>query len=461
MIIEKNETEFSGSAEAVRQRNSGKELYAYVITFGCQQNEADSEIIRGMAVNMGYSLTDKPEKADLIVMNTCAIREHAEMKALSTLGLYKALKKAKPELAIGVVGCMAAERGTVERLKCDFHYVSFAIQPNMLYKLPTVLLSYLENGKRTFVIDEDKGDIIESLPTVRRDANRAYVSIMYGCNNFCSYCIVPYVRGRERSRSSEAVINECRALAESGIKEITLLGQNVNSYRSDMDFPTLLSAIAQIDGDFVVRFMTSHPKDASSELIGVMKKYSGKIAPFFHLPLQSGSNAILKAMNRTYDRERYLSVVSALREAIPDIVLSTDVIIGFPGESDADFADTMDILKRVRFDNVYSFLYSPRAGTRAASMTNTVPDTVKDARMSELLSVQDEIALECNMAYVGKCVRVLIESVSKKGNTFSARTIGGKLVHFSSDVCTVGEFVNVKITRAGAYELFAVTTDKI
>lgn len=455
MIIDKKETDFSESAEAVRRRNFGKEPLAYVITFGCQQNEADSEIIRGMAVNMGYAITQKPEDADLIVMNTCAIREHAEMKALSTLGLYKALKKAKPELAIGVVGCMAAESGTVQRLKCDFHYVAFAIQPNMLYKLPSVLLDYLENGKRSFIIGEDKGDIVESLPTVRTDGNRAYVSVMYGCNNFCSYCIVPYVRGRERSRSSATVLNECRELAEIGVREITLLGQNVNSYRSDMDFPSLLEEIAKIDGDFIIRFMTSHPKDASLELIEVMRKYKGKIAPFFHLPLQSGSNTILRSMNRTYDRERYLSVVSALREAIPDIVLSTDVIIGFPGETDEDFAATMDILKRVRFDNVYSFLYSPREGTRAAKMTNTVPEEVKNARMKELLSVQDEIALERNLLYVGKTERVLVESVSKKGSAFTSRTAGGKLVHFTSDKCEIGDLINVKITRAGAYELFA------
>jgi tRNA-2-methylthio-N6-dimethylallyladenosine synthase len=233
------------------------------------------------------------------------------------------------------------------------------------------------------------------------------------------------------------------------------LGQNVNSYRSDIDFPTLLSEIAEIDGDFLIRFMTSHPKDASLKLIEVMRKYKGKIAPFFHLPLQSGSDTILKSMNRTYNRERYLSVVSALREAIPDIVLSTDVIIGFPGETDEDFAATMDILKRVRFDNVYSFLYSPREGTRAAKMTNTVPEEVKNERMKELLSAQDEIALERNLLYVGKTERVLVESVSKKGSAFTSRTAGGKLVHFTSDKCEIGDFINVKITRAGAYELFA------
>lgn len=456
MIINKQDTDYLESVKAVRERIAGCGKLAAVITFGCQQNEADSERIRGMTIDMGYGLTDDPSAADLIVVNTCAIRAHAEEKALSTLGGFRALKRKNPDLIVGVVGCMAAEPTVAEKLKCDFHYVSFTLEPNMLHKLPSAVLRYIDERRRTFVLGEDKGDVIEDIPVKRRGGGRALVSIMYGCNNFCSYCIVPYVRGRERSRESTAVIRECRELAADGIKEITLLGQNVNSYQSDMNFPELLSEIARIPGDFIIRFMTSHPKDASAELIRVMKENRGKIAPFFHLPLQSGSNAILKQMNRTYDRDRYLEVASALREAIPDIALSTDVIIGFPGETDADFADTLDVLRRVRFDNVYSFLYSPREGTRAARMENTVPDEVKNARMKELLMLQDGIALERNLPYENRTVRVLVEGVSKRdGSKYSARTDTGKLVHFSSERKLVGEFTTVRITKAGAYELFA------
>ncbi len=456
MIINLNETDYDVVTSKVRRYTSNPKLRAHVMTFGCQQNEADSEKIRGMIKDMGYELSEDYKVCDLIIVNTCAIREHAEMKALSTLGNFRAVKKNNPSLIVGVVGCMAAEYGICEKLKKDFHYVSFTAEPNMLHKIPVLVLNSIEENKRTFVIGEDKGDIAEGLPVVRIGGHKAWVSIMYGCNNFCSYCIVPYVRGRERSRDSKTVIEECRALASEGIKEITLLGQNVNSYKSDMSFAELMENIANIPGDFIIRFMTSHPKDASDELIDVMKRHFGKIAPFFHLPLQSGSNKILKKMNRTYDRERYLSVVNKLREAIPDIALSTDVIIGFPGESDEDFTDTMDILRSVRFDVVYSFLYSPREGTKAAQMTDTVDEKIKNARMKELLSLQDEISYEKNLPYVGKRVRVLVDSLSKRAreNTYTARTPGNKLVHFRCEENHIGEFAEIEIEKAGAYDLF-------
>ncbi len=460
MILSINDTGYKELADRVRAHALPLGLRAYVMTFGCQQNEADSEKIRGIVLDMGYTLSDNYEECDLILMNTCAIRAHAEMKALSMLGNFRALKKKNQSLIIGVLGCMAAEKGICEKLKKDFHYVSFTIEPNMLHNLPLLTLRYIEENKRSFIIGEDVGNIVEGSPVHRIGGHKAWVSIMYGCNNFCSYCIVPYVRGRERSRESSHIINECRELVSEGVKEITLLGQNVNSYKSDMSFAELLESIAKISGDFIIRFMTSHPKDASDELISVMGRYTGKIAPFFHLPLQSGSDKILKEMNRTYNSEQYLTLVKKLRKAIPNIALSTDVIIGFPSESDEDFQRTMEILKSVRFDVVYSFIYSPREGTRAALMTDTVSNEIKNKRMKELLALQDVISYEMNLPYVGKRERVLVDSVSKKAdeNTYTARTSSNKLVHFKSDKNKIGEFVEVEIERAGAYDLFAKTT---
>ena len=458
MIHDIKDTEYESAVRTVRERVKFSSPKAHVMTFGCQQNEADSEKVRGMLIDMGYIISDDYTECDVIIVNTCAIREHAEMKALSMLGNFRAVKRKNQTLMVGVIGCMAAEPTVVNKLKTDFHYVTFTIEPNMLHTLPSLILKNLENKKRSFVLGEDMGDIVEGAPIFRGSKSKAWVSIMYGCNNFCSYCIVPYVRGRERSRDSKVILDECRALAEDGIKEITLLGQNVNSYKSDITFASLLEKIAQISGDFIIRFMTSHPKDVSNELISVMAKYKGKIAPYFHLPLQSGSDNILKAMNRTYDTKRYLEVVSKLKNAIPDISLSTDIIIGFPGESEEDFENTMRILKEVRFDMVYSFLYSPREGTKAAKMENFVKEEDKNNRMSMLLKEQDIISYEKNLPYLEKIERVLVESKSEKGgkDIYTARTGSNKLVHFKSDIDYIGKFIDVKIERIGAFDLFAV-----
>lgn len=454
----------TGSAfflERVRELNLDLTPNFCVITFGCQQNKADSEKIKGMAIKMGYYETENPDDADLLILNTCAIREHAEMKSLSMLGRFKILKRKNPDLIIGLCGCMAAEPHKAEKLKEDFHYVSFTVEPNMLYRIPELVYSYKVNRKRSFVFGTDDGGITEGIPTVSTNGYQALVSIMYGCNNFCSYCIVPYVRGRERSRASDKVLEEARGLVSNGVKEITLLGQNVNSYKSDISFAELVEKIADIPGDFIIRFMTSHPKDVSDELIKVMAKYKGKVAPCFHLPLQSGSNKILKAMNRTYTRERFLEVVSSLRSHIPGIVLSTDIIIGFPGESDEDFEDTVDILSRVQFDLVYSFLYSPREGTPASKMQNRVSPEVMHNRMNRLLALQDGISLKKNEEYLNKTVRVLVDSVSVRDdvNIANARTDSGKLVHFESDRDLVGKFVYVEIDRVGAFDLFGKEKD--
>ncbi len=448
--------------EKVRLLISGRGLRASVVTFGCQQNEADSERILGILTSMGYEKCDSPVVADIVIVNTCAIRDHAEMKALSLLGSFKENKKRNPDFILGVCGCMANEKHITDKLKKDFHYVTFTLEPGKYDLIPELVYVSLTDKKRSFVFGDDMPDIVEDIPVRRSSAHKAWVSVMYGCNNFCSYCIVPYVRGRERSRASADVIRECRELILDGVKEITLLGQNVNSYHSDITFPELLGEIASIDGDFIIRFMTSHPKDTSDELIEIMAKYSPKIAPFFHLPLQSGSNSILKAMNRTYDREQYLSIAKKLKKTIPSIALSTDVIVGFPGECEEDFRDTLGVIKEIEFDNVYAFIYSPRNGTRAAQMSNRVANDICHDRLERLLAIQDGIALKKNMPYENTIQRVLVDSSSLYlGKTvYNGRTLTGKLVHFTSRRECIGEFVSVKINKANAYDLLGEIIEK-
>ncbi len=457
MNININDDQIKTAITAVKVILHSEEKFAHVITLGCQQNEADSEKIRGMARMMGYEITDTPDKADLIVVNTCAVRQHAELKAFSVIGNFKARKAQNPEAVIAVVGCMAAEPHVAEKIKKSYPFVSFTLEPGMIYKFPELLLRALREKKRSFLFDSDEGNIVEGIEPVRASAHRAWVSVMYGCNNFCSYCIVPYVRGRERSRDSAVVISECKDLIAAGYREITLLGQNVNSYKSDMDFADLLESVAKIPGDFVLRFMTSHPKDVSDKLIEVVGKYTGKIAPSFHLPLQSGSDSILKVMNRTYTTEKFLDTVRKLRSTVPAISITSDIIVGFPGETEEDFSATLNMLSTVRFDMVYSFIFSPREGTKAAKMENQIDSSVKSERMSRLLALQDDIAHENNEAYVGTIQRVLVDSISKRSDSsvYSARTLTNKLVHFESNENHIGKFIDVKITRAGAYDLFA------
>ncbi len=455
MILDYRSERAAEYSTRVKALISDKKRYYYVYTFGCQQNEADSEKIRAMAEEMGYFSAESADAADLVIVNTCAIRDHAERKVLSLLGNFRAKKKSDQDFILGVVGCMAAEPKVKDTIKNKFPYVTFTAEPNMLHRIPELIYTYINDRKRRFVFGEDQGDIIEGIDPVRRDKHKAWVSIMYGCNNFCTYCIVPYVRGRERSRRSSDIINECRKLIESGTKEITLLGQNVNSYSSDTDFPGLLSKIAETDGDFLIRFMTSHPKDTSDKLIEVMAKYKEKIAPYFHLPLQSGSDLVLKRMNRTYTRERFLEIVKKLRSSIPDICLSTDVIVGFPGESEDDFSDTLDVLKQAEFDSVYAFLYSPREGTPASKMEDQIPEEVKSERIKRLFAIQDEISYNRNLPYRGKCVRVLVDSSDDRGGVriYNGRTDTNKLVHFTAESVNIGEFTNVKIEKTAAFDL--------
>lgn len=456
MILNFDSTEMASYVEGVKRYNAGEVKFAHVITFGCQQNEADSEKIRALVTQMGYALTDIPAEASLIILNTCAIREHAEAKALSMLGRLKEIGKIRDNLIIGVAGCMAAEPHVAKKIKRDFRYVNFTVEPNMLYTIPKLVYDAITESERSFVYGKDEGNIIEGITPVRTGGHRAWVSIMYGCNNFCSYCIVPYVRGRERSRASADVIRECEELVKNGCKEITLLGQNVNSYRSDVSFAGLLEKIAGIDGDFIIRFMTSHPKDASDELIEVMAKYTPKIAPYFHLPLQSGSDRILSLMNRRYTRERFLSVARQLKEKIPGIAISTDIIVGFPSETDSDFEDTVSILKEVKFDLIYAFIYSPREGTPAAKIAQRIPKSVSGPRLTRLLELEEKISESINEGYLGSEQRVLVDWVECNDGvrTAFARTPSNKRVRFEVENDNTGYFVNVKIERAGAFDLF-------
>ncbi len=420
---------------------------AFIHTFGCQQNEADSEKIRGILASLGYGVAKVYQDADIIILNTCAIRKHAEDKALSMLGNFRALKKHNPELVIGVCGCMAAEEHVAMKIKTDFPYVTFTLEPNSIDKIPELLYSFISDSKRSFVLPLEVSDISEGIPTARKSRYSAWVSIMYGCNNFCSYCIVPYVRGRERSRLSDEVINECRALINEGYKEITLLGQNVNSYKSDVDFPTLIESIAKLDGDFRLSFMTSHPKDVSDRLIEVMARYRDKIMPYFHLPLQSGSDRVLKAMNRTYTAQKFLSTVEKLRAAIPDVVLSTDVIVGFPGESDEDFESTLSVVKKAEFDMAYSFIYSKREGTRAATMDGQIDKSTASERLKRLVELCEAIAEEKNKRHIGKTLRVLINK--KEDKLYVGKSDYGITVRFSAtEPQSIGEFTKIKVTDA-------------
>ena len=450
------------------KETTGEVKYAFVQTFGCQQNEADSEKIAGMCLSMGYEICSEPALADLIMVNTCAVREHAEQKALSIIGQYKHLKAAKPDMLIGVCGCMVTQEHRKENIKHSYPYVDFVLGTSSLHRLPELIYTKMKKGKRLYCPEEKEYLVAEGLPIYRESSYRAWVSIMYGCNNFCTYCIVPYVRGRERSRRPEDIIAEVKGLVEAGYKDITLLGQNVNSYGKDAksddgeiyDFADLLADIDKIEGDYHIRFMTSHPKDASEKLIDVIAS-SKHVAHQFHLPMQSGSDRILKAMNRHYDTEKYLRTVDYLREKVPDVTISSDIIVGFPGESDEDFEATLEMLRKVRFDMTYSFIYSPRKDTPAAAMECQIPDAIKGERMNRLLETQNEIALEKNKPLENKILRVLCDGKSKNNeNVYSGRTEGNKIVLFDGNESDTGKFIDILITRAETFALYGEKVEK-
>ena len=447
-----------GCMAQIRSRIEGTGQKFCVLTFGCQQNEADSERLAGMAEQMGYAVTASPEEADVILVNTCAVREHAELKTLSITGQFKHLKEKKPALLIGMCGCMVSQEHRREDVKTKYPYVDFLFGTSRLYEFPRILLEAMTLKGRVICTLDEESNIAEGLPARRESSFKAWVSIMYGCNNFCTYCVVPYVRGRERSRHREDILREVEELADAGYREITLLGQNVNSYGSDIGdgygFTELLNDICRIDGDFLVRFMTSHPKDVPHKLIDTIAA-NPKIARQFHLPLQAGSNRVLEAMNRRYTRESYLETVSYLREKVPEIALTTDIIVGFPTETEEEFDETLDMLRRVSYDNIYSFIYSPRKGTAAAVMEGQIPDDVKSRRFARLLDVQNEISRGKNRAYVGKTVRVLVEGRSKTDpERLTGRTGQNRLVHFRGDDSLIGRYADVRVTGAETHALF-------
>ena len=431
---------------------------AFVLTLGCQQNEADSEKLCGMAEACGYEITDNAEEASLIMVNTCAIREHAEQRALSLVGQYKHLKAKNSELVIVVCGCMVVQEHRIEDIRRRYPYVDILFGTSSLHRFPSLLFEKLTRKKRVLVGDESVYAVAEGIPIRRESTFRAWVSVMYGCNNFCSYCIVPYVRGRERSRAKEAIVEEVRELVTAGYRDITLLGQNVNSYGKDRaegyDFADLLAELDTIEGDYWLHFMTSHPKDATRKLVDVMAA-SRHVAHHFHLPMQSGSDRVLHAMNRRYTFEKYSETLSYIRERMPDATVTSDLIVGFPDETEEDFAATLEALRICRFDMIYSFLYSPRKGTPAAEMENQIPPAVKSERYERLLAVQNDIALAANETLVGKTVRVLCDGVSKNNeNVYSGRTEGGKIVFFDATVEDTGRFLSVAVERAEPFALY-------
>ena len=434
---------------------------AYVETYGCQQNEADSERIRGLLSECGYRITDTAEGADVVVMNTCAIREHAEQRVFGNLGALTHTKRRHKGQKIFLCGCMAGQQHVSDRIKNSYHHVDGVFSTHHLWQFPEILHRVLTTGKRVFYVEDEAGSIAEGLPQLRDNALKAWVSIMYGCNNFCTYCIVPYVRGRERSRKPEDILAECTALIDSGCKEITLLGQNVNSYGKDLDckidFADLLAKIAAIPGDFLIRFMTSHPKDASKKLFDTMAA-NPKIAKQLHLPFQSGSSRVLKAMNRHYDRETYLEKVNYAKSVMPDLVLTSDVIVGFPGETEEDFNETLSLIQQVRYDSLFTFIFSPRKGTPAATMDDPTTKGEKNHRFDQLCQLQNTISEDMHKAYIGQTLRCLVDGQDK--NMLTARTEGGRLVRFAGSEDLIGRYMPITITGSTTWSLTGKLPEK-
>ena len=421
----------------------------HIVTYGCQMNAHDSETIAGMLEQMGMTEAAAREDADFVLYNTCCVRENAERRALGNVGWLKELKKVKPELIVGVCGCMVQQDGMAQKLIKRYPFVDIAFGTHNLPELPGMFKKLLDSRERVVSVLDTDGMIAEGLPVKRAGGLMAYVTIMYGCDNFCSYCIVPYVRGRERSRLPEDILREVEQLKTEGVKEIMLLGQNVNSYAGGgIDFAELLRRVDDI-GIERVRFMTSHPKDLSDRLIDVMAN-SKHICHQLHLPVQHGSNRVLSAMNRCYTREHYLGVVKRLRDAMPDIGLTTDLIVGFPGETEEDFNQTIDLVRQVRYDSAYTFIYSPRQGTVAAEMPNQVDEETAKRRIHELIAVQEQITAETYAAQVGHVENVLCEGVSARSERqITGRTQRGITVNFDGSADMVGSVVPVMITGAG------------
>ena len=428
-------------------------LTYHIESYGCQMNEHDSEKIAGMMEEMGYAKAEDKSKADFIIFNTCCIREHAEQRVYGNIGALKKRKDENPKLMIGVCGCMMQQKDAGRKLFKRFPFVDIVFGTNELHRFP-LLFEEAYHGERTLQVRDMDGEIAEGLPVCRNSTFSTFTNITYGCNNFCSYCIVPYVRGRERSRNSADIVNEVKGLALAGFKEVTLLGQNVNSYKGDgetTDFPALLRMVHdQVPELKRIRFMTSHPKDLSSGLIDAMAELP-RVCKHIHLPVQSGSSRILKLMNRSYNREKYLHQVALAKRYMPDLVLTTDIIVGFPGETEEEFEDTLRLIARVRYDALFTFIFSPRGGTPAASMPDPTPKEEKNRRFDRLVALQNRISEEKHRAYIGRTFRVLIDG--RDGDLLTARTDGGRLVRLSGGDGLIGQFRDVRITGSTTWSL--------
>ena len=442
--------------DELKEKDNVKKHF-YIETWGCQMNEEDSEKLSGMLKRVGYTKTENKEDAGIILFNTCCVRENAENKVFGNLGSLKHLKKENPDLIIGICGCMMQQEGMADKILKEFPYVNIVFGTHNAYKFPEYLNRVRTEGVQIKEIFNKETDIVEGLPIDRESSVKAFVTIMYGCNNFCTYCIVPYVRGRERSRKPEDILKEIRELVAQGYKEITLLGQNVNSYgkglEEDVDFAKLLRMINEIEGLERVRFMTSHPKDLTVDVIMAIKECD-KLCEQIHLPVQSGSNSILKKMNRHYTREYYLDLVKKIKEEIPGVTLTTDIIVGFPGETEEDFQETLELVKEVGYSSAFTFIYSRRNNTPADMMLNQVSEEDKHHRFNRLIAAVNERVIAQNKAEEGNILEVLVEGNSKNdAEKLTGRTRTGRLVNFTGENVNVGELVNVKITRAQNFSL--------
>ena len=442
--------------DELKEKDNVKKHF-YIETWGCQMNEEDSEKLSGMLKRVGYTKTENKEDAGIILFNTCCVRENAEDKVFGNLGSLKHLKKENPDLIIGICGCMMQQEGMADKILKKFPYVNIVFGTHNAYKFPEYLNRVKTEGVQIKEIFNKETDIVEGLPIDRESNVKAFVTIMYGCNNFCTYCIVPYVRGRERSRKPEDILNEVRELVAQGYKEITLLGQNVNSYgkglEEEVDFAKLLRMIDEIEGLERVRFMTSHPKDLTHDVIMAIKECD-KLCEQIHLPVQSGSNSILKKMNRHYTKEYYLDLIKKIKEEIPGVTLTTDIIVGFPGETEEDFQETLELVKKVGYSSAFTFIYSRRNNTPADMMLNQVSEEDKHHRFNRLIAAVNERVIAQNKAEEGNILEVLVEGNSKNdAEKLTGRTRTGRLVNFTGENVNVGELVNVKITRAQNFSL--------
>ena len=433
--------------ENVKNIGNGKS-YA-LLTYGCQMNVHDSENIAGIMEDMGYTRIENYEKANIVILNTCAIRENAHNKVIGILGRIKHLKETNKDLITVVCGCMAQEESIAKMIRDKYPWIDIVLGTHNFYELPVYISKVLEDNKQEICVYSIEGDVIEDIPTKRDSKVKAWVNIQYGCDKFCSYCIVPYTRGRERSRKPEDILNEVKELAEEGYKEITLLGQNVNSYNGGegYKFANLLNDVCKIDGIERIRFISPHPKDFTDDVIEAIANNS-KIARVIHLPLQSGSSEVLKKMNRKYTKEQYLALVDKMKTRIPDIVLSTDIIVGFPDETEEDFEDTLDVVRKVNYEQVYMFIYSRREGTVADKMENQIPEEIKHQRFDRLKELFDSRVSENNQKYIGTTQRILVDGYSKNDKeTLTGRTDTNKVVNFKGNEELIGKMIDIKITE--------------